>query len=816
MPKRRTSSFSSSPSMSRSQSYENTPLHLKRNTGSFKEKSLPSLPPSEQPASNSPITHPTNTSTGSISSPPTRPSRQPPFDPSFTRNLHRSQPPSSLGASQHSRSVSSTLDHDANDSAPLVSISHSSPVYSLNTNQNSAYSTLTETRNSSASQKRISSIPLPSSLSLTPGSDDWLSTGKTTGSLLPPDGDFSNVQNSARGGIYLDSTSTSSDERQYADIIPERSRLRSVSPFRPLSIPSGEDSKPFMDNQQSKESEPVLSQSEPEFNPYFPNGVPKVPASPESDSVNQAAVSLNRLSLENALNNATQSATTRELLAARKEIMELRQQLLEKSERKVDEHALDSNISEKRKTIAGLEAKGEVAKRELLVLEEARARGGPLGDSSSNLVAEFTHQVDRVKTSLQAEIEPLIAQRDSLQEEITELQKVRDQAIEEISILNIKNSQLLDLHDELHKQATEKINYEPPQYGSKESSSHFKGSPENHSSGMFSEQQGSDEPLVTVLDGGDDKKDRQAGRRFWKRPTAAVAKGVKGFNKVFAQDSPQHFSASPYSDTDVHTEQIVHVNGSGNAGGNGQSSTVKEVVTRGNKGARNGWFKQGAEQPNASSHASATSTSGSTKSDSLLMGYPIEKRLQIENTKIPLIVTRCIQEVEARGMTFEGIYRKSGARSQISYIEEAFEKSFDTADFDEVLKGDISGVTSAVKQYLRYLPVPLIHFDQYDSFVEAAALAGPDPAKAADQLRQVVNGLPLAYRDCLSFLMRHLSQVTQHSELNLMNSRNLAVCFAPTVVRHTDGNRELLDMAPRNDGMQILIDQYATVFADCV
>lgn len=548
----------------------------------------------------------------------------------------------------------------------------------------------------------------------------------------------------------------------------------------------------------------------PEYNPYFPNGIPKAPPKTrQSKSHEGPPLSLDGLSLESVINNATFSATTRELLEAKKQVAELEQKLRDKDENKDNVNALDkldNNISEKRKTIAGLEAKGEITKRELRILEEARSRGASLSDSSTDLVTEFTHEVSRVKATLQAEIEPLIVQRDKIQQEIAELTKARDRAIEEISMLNIKNNQLLDLHHELHKQAIDKIGSRS-QIMSKEPT---KGSSDNLAGGVFSDQPMADEPLVTVLDGGDDKKDRQPGRRFWKRPTAAVAKGVKGFNKVFAPDNGT-ISSGPYSETEVHAEHITHVNGSSaaNSANTNFPPTVKEVITRSNKGPRNGWFKQAPETaPSLSSNVSGPAA----KSDSLLMGYPIEKRIQIESTTIPLIVTRCIQEVEARGMMLEGIYRKSGARSQIAAIEEAFEKSFDTADFGEVLSGDISGVTSAVKQYLRYLPTPLIHFDYYDNFVEAAKHT--DQAKAVEQLRFVVNSLPAAYRDCLRFLIQHLSKVTQYSEQNLMHSRNLAVCFAPTVVRHTDGNRELLDMAPRNDGMQLMIEHYSAIFAD--
>jgi hypothetical protein len=68
-------------------------------------------------------------------------------------------------------------------------------------------------------------------------------------------------------------------------------------------------------------------------------------------------------------------------------------------------------------------------------------------------------------------------------------------------------------------------------------------------------------------------------------------------------------------------------------------------------------------------------------------------------------------------MDVEGVYRKSGGASQVNQVKSGFEKSsdFDISDPDL----DIHAVTSALKNYFRRLPVPLITFDVYDQFLEA-------------------------------------------------------------------------------------------------
>lgn len=48
--------------------------------------------------------------------------------------------------------------------------------------------------------------------------------------------------------------------------------------------------------------------------------------------------------------------------------------------------------------------------------------------------------------------------------------------------------------------------------------------------------------------------------------------------------------------------------------------------------------------------------------------------MQVEQQQIPKIVIQCVSQVEARGMTTEGIYRKSGPLSQINKLVASINK----------------------------------------------------------------------------------------------------------------------------------------------
>lgn len=144
-------------------------------------------------------------------------------------------------------------------------------------------------------------------------------------------------------------------------------------------------------------------------------------------------------------------------------------------------------------------------------------------------------------------------------------------------------------------------------------------------------------------------------------------------------------------------------------------------------------------------------------------------------------------------LDYEGIYRKTGGSGQSKAITQLFERgdyaAFDLLDTDRF--NDICSVTSVLKTYFRSLPVPLLTHDYHDDFMRAASIKDEEAKNEA--LTEVVNQLPNTHYYTLKMLMLHLNKyvfdlvclsvadicrsVMQHSEINLMNARNLGVVF---------------------------------------
>uniref|UniRef100_A0A674AJK0 Beta-chimaerin n=1 Tax=Salmo trutta TaxID=8032 RepID=A0A674AJK0_SALTR len=106
------------------------------------------------------------------------------------------------------------------------------------------------------------------------------------------------------------------------------------------------------------------------------------------------------------------------------------------------------------------------------------------------------------------------------------------------------------------------------------------------------------------------------------------------------------------------------------------------------------------------------------------------------------------------------------------------------ADISVNVYEDINIITGALKLYFRDLPIPLITYDAYPRFMEAAKITDPD--KRLEAHHEGLKLLPPAHCETLCYLMAHLKRVTQNDKDNLMNAENLGIVFGPTLMRAPD------------------------------
>lgn len=92
----------------------------------------------------------------------------------------------------------------------------------------------------------------------------------------------------------------------------------------------------------------------------------------------------------------------------------------------------------------------------------------------------------------------------------------------------------------------------------------------------------------------------------------------------------------------------------------------------------------------------------------MIFGNDLIQQARSENSVIPSVVLKCVREVEARGLSVEGIYRKSGTLGQVKELQDAFDenKNPKLAKYQ-----DINVIASLLKLYFRELSTPLISDD---------------------------------------------------------------------------------------------------------
>ncbi|KAK7523395.1 rho-type GTPase-activating protein-like protein 2 [Phyllosticta citriasiana] len=527
-----------------------------------------------------------------------------------------------------------------------------------------------------------------------------------------------------------------------------------------------------------------------------------------------------------------------QLRAAQQRISELETEasgLRESASKSSDMRQVNSELKEKRSTIAVLDTQREVVMRELDLMTEhlkaAKEQNKPLDLQSfqSAFFRDFAAELETFKAKAIAEIEELVQKRNEVNEDIFNLIKMKDKGYQEFESLSQKNSQLMDLNNSLFHGITENLKRGPNGLDGgiptatnglgiyntnveKDSKAEVsitdlqRAVQEHHMQHLVNDPE---EPTVLAAPKVVDIRKTKANKFNWKKGGQAVAKNVtKGLKGAFA-------SQQPYERHDGLTVGGVPY-GSMAAGMQPSSDpSIASKVSLDPKKAGFGFFgggSQGSQQKPAQmpkpAHGHNNSVTNVAAAETLF-GADLVERCEFEKATVPSIVRRCIQEVELRGVDVEGIYRKSGGSGQVNQVRTGFEKDaeYDISDPDL----DIHAVTSALKQYFRRLPNPLITFDVYDDILFAGQLQ--DIEKQIFAMRRAIDNLPNHHRNCLEFLIFHLARVMEHKKENLMTAVNLAVVFAPTVMRPMSIEREMTDMGPQRTAIQALLENNKAVFA---
>ncbi|XP_006867410.1 PREDICTED: rho GTPase-activating protein 33 [Chrysochloris asiatica] len=163
-----------------------------------------------------------------------------------------------------------------------------------------------------------------------------------------------------------------------------------------------------------------------------------------------------------------------------------------------------------------------------------------------------------------------------------------------------------------------------------------------------------------------------------------------------------------------------------------------------------------------------------------VFGCDLGEHLSNSGQDVPQVLRCCSEFIEAHGVV-DGIYRLSGVSSNIQRLRHEFDSERIPELSGPAFLQDIHSVSSLCKLYFRELPNPLLTYQLYGKFSEAMSV--PREEERMVRVHDVIQQLPPPHYRTLEYLLRHLARMASHSANTSMHARNLAIVWAPNLLR---------------------------------
>eukprot|EP01132_Coremiostelium_polycephalum_P000634 gene634-787_t len=191
-------------------------------------------------------------------------------------------------------------------------------------------------------------------------------------------------------------------------------------------------------------------------------------------------------------------------------------------------------------------------------------------------------------------------------------------------------------------------------------------------------------------------------------------------------------------------------------------------------------------------------------SRSRVFGVPLDAL----NPQIPDIIKLTTQYIEEYGLNEHGLFRVPGHYADVNALKASFEKN----EYIDLSLTNPHAVTGVLKQYLRDLPEPLFTFNSYEALIVSHGVT--DPEMRLSCIKSIIEKIPPHYFIVLDYLLAFLHRICRHSKVHKMDSSNLAIIFAPNLLKSkTETAEQIVNDSPRSTSiLKFIIDNYAEIF----
>ncbi|EGC36354.1 hypothetical protein DICPUDRAFT_77981 [Dictyostelium purpureum] len=136
------------------------------------------------------------------------------------------------------------------------------------------------------------------------------------------------------------------------------------------------------------------------------------------------------------------------------------------------------------------------------------------------------------------------------------------------------------------------------------------------------------------------------------------------------------------------------------------------------------------------------------------------------------VIEKVIVHLRENSLNTEGIFRLSGNMDTVRGIVKSF-----VQHAEPNLSFEIHNISNALKHYLRALDPPLIPYEFFSPLLDARR------NEDAETIRNIFWKIPADNRIVLTQLAELMVLISENSNVNKMNSKNLSIVFGPTILK---------------------------------
>jgi hypothetical protein len=163
-----------------------------------------------------------------------------------------------------------------------------------------------------------------------------------------------------------------------------------------------------------------------------------------------------------------------------------------------------------------------------------------------------------------------------------------------------------------------------------------------------------------------------------------------------------------------------------------------------------------------------------------------------ETGKIPHKIQQLIDFLMKHGTEIKGIFRVPGTKSEIDKIIEIIDNG-EEIPFEQYEKSGVNDIGSTFKQYIRELPIPLLTYEKFDSFLKVSGMETNE--EKLEALTRLFKEIPEPNRNMMFELLKLCVKIQENSKENLMTMENLAVVFGVGVLKPEDEMKQIMSVS---------------------